>query len=96
MRADFETALEATCQCGHAGALHDEHGCAAFLGAFPETSRIQAHCRCQRPRVGSSTASAQLWDSTMSGYVNLASAPAVPPKELPITPARELAARHTP
>jgi hypothetical protein len=29
--------------------LHDAFGCAAFLGAFPETAREQRHCACRRP-----------------------------------------------
>jgi hypothetical protein len=38
-----------TCDCGHGPGLHDRHGCAAYLGAFPETAEQHRYCRCRRP-----------------------------------------------
>jgi hypothetical protein len=38
------------CMCGHGRGLHDRHGCAAFLGAFPETAGQNTYCACRRPR----------------------------------------------
>jgi hypothetical protein len=37
------------CDCGHGPGLHDRHGCAAYLGAFPETASLKRYCRCRRP-----------------------------------------------
>jgi hypothetical protein len=34
------------CACGHGASLHDRHGCAAFLGAFPETMHERRYCTC--------------------------------------------------
>lgn len=38
-----------TCRCGHDRSLHDAHGCAAFLGSFPDTAHLQFHCPCRLP-----------------------------------------------
>lgn len=35
------------CDCGHDVGLHDGHGCAAYLGAFPATAHRQEYCRCR-------------------------------------------------
>jgi hypothetical protein len=37
------------CACGHGANLHDRHGCAAFLGAFPETVDERRYCGCAVP-----------------------------------------------
>jgi hypothetical protein len=37
------------CDCGHGPGLHDRHGCAAYLGGFPETASFQRYCTCRRP-----------------------------------------------
>jgi hypothetical protein len=34
------------CACGHGANLHDRYGCAAFLGAFPETVNERRYCGC--------------------------------------------------
>ncbi|HEY0613151.1 MAG TPA: hypothetical protein VGC96_00865 [Candidatus Elarobacter sp.] len=39
---------EGSCVCGHDRTLHDQHGCAAFLGAFAETARFKRYCPCKR------------------------------------------------
>jgi hypothetical protein len=43
------------CPCGHAALLHDNHGCAAFLGAFHETADDKAYCKCRIRRSRRST-----------------------------------------
>ena len=39
---------QSDCNCGHESALHDTHGCAAFLGAFPNTAHVKRYCACRR------------------------------------------------
>ncbi|HTW84358.1 MAG TPA: hypothetical protein VMD91_09850 [Candidatus Sulfotelmatobacter sp.] len=36
------------CACGHEADLHDAFGCAAYLGAFPETAESTRRCGCLR------------------------------------------------
>lgn len=43
---------ETGCVCGHDGALHDEHGCAAFLGAFAATAHLKRYCPCKQRSAG--------------------------------------------
>jgi hypothetical protein len=46
---------ERTCgECGHDDALHDEYGCAAWLGAFvkAEPGQVLGYCRCRLGRGG--------------------------------------------
>jgi hypothetical protein len=38
------------CACGHELRLHDAHGCAAFLGAYPDTAWLKRYCPCRAPR----------------------------------------------
>lgn len=40
------------CLCGHARTLHDEHGCAAFLGAFAGTAHLKRYCACKQRAAG--------------------------------------------
>jgi len=59
----------ASCECGHEYALHDAHGCAAFLGAFAATRDRRVYCTCKtvavtrqrRPAEGVSEAEACRW-----------------------------------
>ncbi|MBV8368621.1 MAG: hypothetical protein JO036_06750 [Candidatus Eremiobacteraeota bacterium] len=42
---------EISCSCGHSFRLHDAHGCAAFLGAFPRTAHLKSYCACKKARL---------------------------------------------
>jgi hypothetical protein len=62
------TDVMASCECGHEFALHDAHGCAAFLGAFALTHERRVYCGCKvaaatapRRREGVSEAEACRW-----------------------------------
>jgi hypothetical protein len=40
---------EPSCGCGHDRTLHDNYGCAAFLGAFEDTAAFKRYCPCKQP-----------------------------------------------
>jgi len=38
------------CACGHEQAVHDAHGCAAFLGGYAATRTVMRYCDCVAAR----------------------------------------------
>jgi len=54
------------CLCGHEVSVHDRHGCAAFLGAYPKTALRKHYCRCPIARRGTELTAAPLVDAVVA------------------------------